>query len=148
MAGDPQVAMQDYLAEQLAAATRGMRLGSTVVDEGSFDVSEFTGELDVVETNQQVGTKLLFENDRVRIWEIDLAPGERVPFHFHSTTYFWVCVDGARAIGREADGTMHVFDHKAGDVDFLPLRDGEGLIHDLENNDDSRMRFVTVELLG
>lgn len=137
-----------YQAEQAAAEARGMRLGSAVLEQTDFDTAEFTGELEAVEANRDVGTKLLFENDRVRIWEIDLAPGERVPFHFHSTTYFWVCVDGSRAIGREADGTMHVFDHKPGDVDFLPLPGGEALVHDLENAGDSRMRFVTVELLG
>jgi len=29
-----------------------------------------------------VGTKLIFENDRVRVWEFTLAPGESIGAHF------------------------------------------------------------------
>ena len=147
MSTDSPVALQDYAAEQAAAEARGMRLGSAVLEEGAFDPATFAAELDSVADNQRIGTRVLFENDRVRVWEIDLAPGERVPFHCHTVPYFWVCVDGAPATGREADGTMSVFDHTAGEVDFLPLRDGERLVHDLENSGEGRLRFVTVELL-
>ena len=31
--------------------------------------------------NVQVGTRLLFENERIRVWDITLEPGERLPFH-------------------------------------------------------------------
>ena len=30
-----------------------------------------------------VGTKLLFENERIRVWEMRLAPGERSQLHEH-----------------------------------------------------------------
>jgi hypothetical protein len=36
-------------------------------------------EIAAAPTNRQVGTTLLFSNDRVNVWEILLAPGERVP---------------------------------------------------------------------
>ena len=42
-------------------------------ESGEFDVAEFANELEG-EPNRQVGTKMLLENDRVRIWEIRLAP--------------------------------------------------------------------------
>ena len=29
--------------------------------------------------NIQVGTRLLFENERIRVWDITLEPGQRLP---------------------------------------------------------------------
>ena len=41
-----------------------------------------------------VATKLLFEDDRVRIWELKLAPGEETPPHRHDLDYYIIMVDG------------------------------------------------------
>jgi hypothetical protein len=41
-----------------------------------------------------VATKVLFENDRVRIWEMRLAPGEASPVHRHDLDYVLVQIDG------------------------------------------------------
>jgi hypothetical protein len=43
-----------------------------------------------------VATKVLFENDRVRIWEMRLAPGEASPVHRHDLDYVLVQIDGDR----------------------------------------------------
>ena len=43
-----------------------------------------------------VATRLLLENDRVRIWEMDLAPGERSAVHRHDVDYVLVQIDGDR----------------------------------------------------
>jgi hypothetical protein len=43
-----------------------------------------------------VATRLLFENDRVRVWELDLAPGERSAVHEHTLDYLLVQIDGDR----------------------------------------------------
>ena len=43
-----------------------------------------------------VATRLLFENDRVRVWEMDLAPGERSAVHRHELDYVLVQIDGDR----------------------------------------------------
>ena len=49
--------------------------------------------------NGCVGQRLLSENERVRVWEIRLKPGQRFGFHRHVLDYFWsVLTDGkARA---------------------------------------------------
>ena len=44
----------------------------------------------------EVGTKLLFENERVRIWEFHLAPGEDSPAHRHDLDYVLVQIHGDR----------------------------------------------------
>ena len=41
-----------------------------------------------------IGTKLLFEDDRVRIWEMALAPGEQTAPHRHDLDYYIVMVEG------------------------------------------------------
>lgn len=41
--------------------------------------------------------RLLSETDRVRVWEIRVAPGERIGFHRHVLDYFWAAVTPGRA---------------------------------------------------
>ena len=43
-----------------------------------------------------VASRLLFENDRVRIWELDLAAGERSATHRHDLDYVIVQIEGDR----------------------------------------------------
>ncbi len=43
-----------------------------------------------------VGTKLVFENDRVRIWQVRLAPGEEGDVHRHDLDHILVQVAGDR----------------------------------------------------
>lgn len=42
----------------------------------------------------EVGTKLLFENERVRVWDLALAPGESLAKHVHRTDYFFIVESG------------------------------------------------------
>ena len=44
----------------------------------------------------EVGTKLLFENDRVKVWELRLAPGEKERVHEHKHDYVMVQISGDR----------------------------------------------------
>ena len=113
----------------------------------TFDISDYASELSDAEANREVGTRLLLENDRVRIWDLDLGPGERVPFHCHATPYFFVCVDAGRAISRFRDGNAMTMDYSEGDTWFDEVQHGPE-VHDLENVGDTRLRFTTVELLG
>ena len=39
-----------------------------------------------------VGTKVVFEDDRVRVWDFKLAPGEASPLHSHKHDYLFVYV--------------------------------------------------------
>ena len=47
-----------------------------------------------IEPSENVGTRLLFENDRVRVWDLALAPGESVGKHIHRLDYLLVIVNG------------------------------------------------------
>jgi len=67
-------------------------------------------------TNFEIGTKLLGESDRVRVWEIKLASGERLPFHCHRTSYFWVVHTGTPIRATFPDGTYHDHERRGGHV--------------------------------
>jgi predicted metal-dependent enzyme (double-stranded beta helix superfamily) len=43
-----------------------------------------------------VGTRLLFEDDRVRVWQVRLSPGEQSALHRHDLDHLLVQVSGDR----------------------------------------------------
>ncbi len=119
-----------------------------IVEQGAFDTNEYADELESAPGNLEVGTTIWFENDRIRVWEVLLQPGERGAFHSHVTNYFWTVVEGSRGLQRFADGTFVVRDYLVGETKYLEHTPETALIHDLENVGNSPLRFVTVELLG
>jgi oxalate decarboxylase/phosphoglucose isomerase-like protein (cupin superfamily) len=90
---------------------------------------------------------LWFQNDRIKVWEIDLAPGERGPFHVHTRRYFWTVVEPGIGRQRSPDGTVKVRRYEVGDTQYSEHSPADPMIHDLENAGQTRLRFVTVELL-
>jgi beta-alanine degradation protein BauB len=118
-----------------------------IVEEGVFDPADFSEELEVAPTHKELGTSVWFENDRIRVWEVLLEPGERGAFHAHTTNYFWTVVEGSRGLQRFSDGTFVVRDYLVGETKYLEHSEEDSLIHDLENVGNTRLRFVTVELL-
>jgi len=118
-----------------------------ILTEGTFDPAQFETELRAAPGNHEVGTKVLLENERVRVWEVRLTPGERAPFHAHTRRYFWTVVDGGTGRQRSDDGTLRVREYQVGETQYQAPSPGDALIHDLENVGDAELRFVTVELL-
>jgi hypothetical protein len=55
--------------------------------------------LEIPEGVERVGSKLLFENDRVRVWELRLAPGEREALHEHKHDYLMIQIEGDKVAG-------------------------------------------------
>jgi len=45
----------------------------------------------------EVGSRVLFENERVRIWEFKLEPGETGNLHRHENDYILVQIEGDRS---------------------------------------------------
>ena len=43
-----------------------------------------------------VGTKVLYEDDKVRVWRLRLAPGEESPIHRHELDHLLIQVSGDR----------------------------------------------------
>jgi quercetin dioxygenase-like cupin family protein len=95
--------------------------------------------------NPCVGTQLLSENERTRVWIIRLAPGERVGFHRHVLDYFWTSVSGGRGRQHVHDGTTVEYTYQPGETRHETYGKGEFKVHDLENLGDKEMVFMTVE---
>ena len=57
---------------------------------------------------------LVSESERVRVWMIKLAPGERFGFHRHVLDYFWTCVTGGRGRQHVHDGTTVEYSYAPG----------------------------------
>jgi quercetin dioxygenase-like cupin family protein len=95
--------------------------------------------------NPCVGSMLLSENDRTRVWMIKLAPGERIGFHRHVLDYFWTSVNGGRGRQHVHDGTTVEYTYQPGETRHESYGAGEFKVHDLENLGDRDMIFMTVE---
>lgn len=118
-----------------------------------LDPEAYAAELAAGRENPDIGTRLRFENDRVRVWEIVLQPGERVPFHAHALEYVFTVVDGG--LGRQrtagtggADGTVVDREYRPGDTVHVSEDPENPTVHDFENIGTSALRVVTVELLA
>ena len=107
---------------------------------------EFEGERD--NPNPCVGSRLLSENERVRVWEIRLQPGERIGFHRHVLDYFWTSVSGGRGRQHVHDGTTVKYTYQPGETRHEVYGAGEFKVHDLENLGDKEMVFMTIEFLN
>jgi hypothetical protein len=97
--------------------------------------------------NPRVGTRLLSADDRVRVWEIRLKPGERIGFHRHVLDYFWTAVTPGKALSHQGDGTTVEAAYVAGQTKHHVYGPGEYKVHDLENIGPTELIFTTVEFL-
>lgn len=98
--------------------------------------------------NPCVGSRLLSENERVRVWEIRLQPGERIGFHRHVLDYFWTSVSGGRGRQHVHDGTTVEYTYQPGETRHETYGPGQFKVHDLENLGDREMVFMTIEFLN
>ena len=53
-----------------------------------------------------VASRVLFENERVRIWEMDLAPGASSDVHRHELDYILVQIEGDRIAAQPEPDTQ------------------------------------------
>jgi beta-alanine degradation protein BauB len=97
--------------------------------------------------NGWVGQILVSETDRVRIWSLRLAPGERIGFHRHVLDYFWTVLTDGKARSHFGDGHITETSYLAGDTKHMRYAKGEFMIHDLENIGTTELIFTTVEFV-
>lgn len=97
--------------------------------------------------NPCVGSVLVSESPRARIWHIWLKPGERLPFHRHVLDYFWTATSAGRSRSYYEDGRIIEADYEVGDTAHLHFGKGEHMVHDLTNIGETELGFVTVEFL-
>jgi Auxin binding protein len=97
------------------------------------------------EITTDVGTKLLFENDRVRVWDLRLEPGESTPMHRHECDYLYVVVGDGELQRVAPDGTRATAARRCdGDVVFHAVENE--YTHAAHNSGNSPWRNIVVEL--
>jgi beta-alanine degradation protein BauB len=89
-----------------------------------------------------VGQQIILENDTVRIWHIQLAPGETQPLHHHGLAYVVVAVQGAKNVIHTAAGQRIDVVEDAGGVVFRE----PGQTHTLTNAGDTTYIGRIIEL--
>lgn len=108
---------------------------------------EIKDEFERMAFDGHVGSRLLSENDRVRVWEIRLAPGQRWHAHRHVLDYFWTAVTAGKSRQHTFDGTTRDVEYDAGETRHFHFGPGEFLLHDIENIGSEELIFTTVEHL-
>ncbi len=89
-----------------------------------------------------VATKLMFENERVKVWEMDLAPGEASDWHTHTRDYLLCILEGESIDADLPDGgTLHL-PVQPGQCVFIPAGNTEQAI----NRSDVRYWEILIEL--
>ena len=64
---------------------------------------------------ERVGSEVVFENDKIRVWNFELAPGESTAMHTHEHDYMWYAVSGA---------PLQVYDGDEKDIGILDVPTG------------------------
>jgi beta-alanine degradation protein BauB len=135
---------RDHSAQSM---TRTPLAGSLVAENHDGWSPELQEEFVRHRHDGHVGSRLLFETHRVRVWEIRLAPGERLHAHRHVLDYFWIATTAGRSRQHTSDGTTRDVSYHPGDSKYLTFNTGEYLLHDLNNVGDTELVFTTVEHL-
>src|SRR3989442_306274 len=65
-----------------------------------------------------VGTNLVFENEKIKVWELFLNPGEKLKRHTHKLNYMFYIIEG---------GTIAVYDANDQQISTLEVATGETL---------------------
>jgi len=98
-----------------------------------------------------VATRMLFENDRVRIWEMDLAPGESSDVHEHALDYVLVQLEGDRIAGVFEPDTHGSYPPGTVEGEVAPgnaMFIERGGIETAKNTGAQRYREILIELKG
>lgn len=90
----------------------------------------------------EVGTKLIFENERVKVWEFTLEPGESIEAHTHQYPYFFYPIEGSTIEVTRAGGRVEQLDLEPRKVYYREAGD----THGAKNVGTRRFHEVLVEL--
>ena len=91
-----------------------------------------------------IASVVLFENDRVKIWNLIVDPGEASAWHSHERDYITIVVEGVGLTVEYDDGTAEDGSAAVGMCSYH----GEHRVHRVVNNTDTRYKNVLVELKG
>ena len=96
---------------------------------------------------ESVGTQLMFENERVRVWDLALAPGESLDTHIHREDFLFIVVNGGslRHVDPANPANDQSVQYHDDQVVFIEAKDGT--VHNrLVNVGDTPYRNFVIEI--
>lgn len=105
----------------------------------------------VTAASDAVGTRVMFENERVRVWDQVIEPGATLEKHAHRLTYFYIIPSGALIRFADPDNPAIYKDVQFHDdqIGFHTIPAGtEKIDNRLHNTCDKTHRAFVVELKG
>ncbi|MGG6232166.1 hypothetical protein [Tenacibaculum sp. SDUM215027] len=94
----------------------------------------------------EIGQKLLLENKRIKVWNIQLKAGSSLPFHKHDKPYFYVCHTKGISRSYYSNGSIIETQYEPNDIKYFKDLNAENFfIHNLENIGNTTLHFTTVE---
>jgi len=93
----------------------------------------------------QIGQRIVFENEHVRIWEVKLDPGETIDFHLHYHPYVIISLGGGKNEIETIFGDKFTTNEPLGSTVFInDMRP----VHKLTNRDTVRYLSRLIEIKG
>ncbi|HYR97033.1 MAG TPA: cupin domain-containing protein [Candidatus Binatus sp.] len=89
-----------------------------------------------------VATRLLLENERVKIWEMRLEPGESSDLHRHTMDYVLCILEGTTIDADRPDGTSLSYPVTPGHAVYIERGSTERAV----NRSGTRFRELLIEL--
>ncbi|KAF2325982.1 MAG: cupin domain-containing protein [Flavobacterium nitrogenifigens] len=84
--------------------------------------------------------KVLLENERVRIMQVEITPGETIPWHHHPDHTIYALADGKIEITDKGKAPV-IIDIKAGDAMYIPA-----VTHMAKNLGDTTVSLIVTEI--
>lgn len=98
------------------------------------------------EVGTDIGTELLFENDRIRVWQMILQPGEESPLHRHEGDYVFVYTTPSVITAYLEGQPPFTTTFEDGFVQYTEV--GKGVVHKIRNDGPEVHRQILFELKG
>jgi len=98
------------------------------------------------DTSPDVGKEVLFENDRIKVWGMDLEPGESSSYHRHVHDYAFFYTTPSRISLHRRDQPDVAQDYGQEFVQYSVV--GDGIEHQITNVSDEPHHQIIVEFKG
>ncbi len=106
--------------------------------------TQYLQELDALEFKESLGNTLLFEDQAIKLWNLKLEVGERMPFLRHNKNYSWISESDALLKSRFGNGKITLIRVNQGDTEYFENLEKQ-YINDLENIGETPAVFKVLE---
>jgi hypothetical protein len=101
------------------------------------------------EVSERVAARVLFENERVRVWDDRAGPGETKHLHVHRRPYITVIITGERGetVGEDGNAQRRFDGLTPGEAHYVGP-DELPAVHAMRNTGSTELAVLIIELLA